>query len=79
MKTYTENHYGDYRETEQSNSLRASGATLGGGSEVLVMSYQTVTGTLSCGGHPGGFNGQDAYNDMLVVENGETDFVHRGG
>ena len=28
--TYTENHYGDYRRTEQANSLRASGATCGG-------------------------------------------------
>jgi len=26
-----------------------------------------VTGTLSPGAHPGGFNGQDAYNNMLVV------------
>ena len=37
MNTYTENHYGDYRATEQSNSLRACGATIGGGSEVLVV------------------------------------------
>ena len=26
-----------------------------------------VTGTLSPGAHPGGFNGQDAYNNLLVV------------
>lgn len=32
-----------------------------------IISYQSVTGTLSCGAHPGGFNGQDAYNDMLVT------------
>lgn len=31
------------------------------------MTYQRVTGTLSQGGHPGSYNGQDAYNDMLVV------------
>lgn len=37
MKTYTENHYGDYRPANQSNSLRACGATCGGGSEVLVL------------------------------------------
>ena len=37
VKTYTENHYGDYRATEQANSLRACGATIGGGSEVLVI------------------------------------------
>ena len=32
------------------------------------MSYQRVTGTLSQGGHPGSYNGQDAYNDMLITE-----------
>lgn len=32
------------------------------------MSYQNKTGTLSAGAHPGGCNGQDAYNDMLVTE-----------
>ena len=37
MKTFTENKYGDYRLTERSNSLRAKGATCGGGSEVLVV------------------------------------------
>lgn len=31
------------------------------------MSYQTKTGTLSPGAHPGSYNGQDAYNDMLVT------------
>ena len=34
------------------------------------MSYQTVVGTLNPGGHPGSYNGQDAYNDMLVVDDG---------
>ena len=29
---------------------------------------QDVTGTLSPGAHAGSYNGQDAYNDMLVVE-----------
>ena len=28
---------------------------------------QEKTGTLSPGGHPGSYNGQDAYNDMLVT------------
>ena len=32
------------------------------------MSYQTVTGCLSQGAHPGSYNGQDAYSDMLVVD-----------
>lgn len=42
-ETYTENHYGDYRETEQSNSLRANGATCGGGSEVLILQRRFST------------------------------------
>ena len=29
--------------------------------------YQNSTGTLSPGAHPGSYNGQDAYNDMLVA------------
>ena len=32
------------------------------------MSYQETTGTLSPGAHAGSYNGQDAYNDLLVVE-----------
>ena len=32
------------------------------------MTYQRVTGTLSQGAHPGSYNGQDAYGDMLVTE-----------
>ena len=31
-----------------------------------VGEMQRTTGTLSPGGHPGSYNGQDAYNDMLV-------------
>ena len=34
------------------------------------MTYQMATGTLSPGAHPGSYNGQDAWNDMLVTENG---------
>lgn len=33
---------------------------------------QQTCGTLSPGGHPGSYNGQDAYNDMLVVEHGSV-------
>ena len=50
--------------------------------EVHIVTYQTVTGTLSPGAHPGSYNGQDAWNDMLVtgeeyVE--EDDRLLRGG
>lgn len=53
------------------------------------MSYQNVTGTLNPGAHPGSYNGQDAYNDLLVTErlNGTIDDgigsgerrIHAGG
>ena len=33
---------------------------------------QRVTGSLSQGAHPGSYNGQDAYNDMLVVDDGNN-------
>jgi len=29
--------------------------------------YQEKTGTLNPGAHAGSYNGQDAYNDMLIV------------
>ena len=34
---------------------------------VVIMTYQRVTGTVNAGAHPGSYNGQDAYNDMLVT------------
>ena len=37
---------------------------------VQCVSYQKVTGCLSQGAHPGSYNGQDAYNDLLVVDDG---------
>lgn len=36
---------------------------------------QRTTGTISSGAHPGSYNGQDAYNDMLVVDNGHSDGI----
>ena len=42
----------------------------GGGNTPIVLedNMQKVTGTLSQGAHPGSYNGQDAYNDMLIAE-----------
>lgn len=40
--------------------------TLGTGGNQVPLTYQDVTGTLSPGAHSGSYNGQDAYNDMLV-------------
>ena len=36
------------------------------------MSYQRVTGAMTPGAHPGSHNGQDAYNDLLVVSDHAT-------
>ena len=55
-------------------------ARMGTGGNQIPLTYQTVTGTLSPGAHAGSYNGQDAYNDMLVCavdcrnfrEGGET-------
>lgn len=30
--------------------------------------YQQTTGCLTQGAHPGSYNGQDAYNDMLITQ-----------
>lgn len=48
---------------EQAPSLQARMDT--GGNQV-PLTYQDVTGTFSPGAHAGSYNGQDAYNDMLV-------------
>lgn len=45
----------------------------GGGNTPIIM--QEVTGTLSPGAHPGSYNGQDAYNGMLVT--GYESVIHR--
>ena len=39
-----------------------------------IRTMQETTGTLSPGAHAGSYNGQDAYNDMLVVDDG---LLHR--
>lgn len=49
---------------EQAPSLQAR---MGTGGNQVPLTYQDVTGTLSPGAHAGSYNGQDAYNDMLVV------------
>lgn len=48
---------------EQAPSLQAR---MGTGGNQVPLTYQDVTGTLSPGAHSGSYNGQDAYNDMLV-------------
>lgn len=41
-------------------------ARMGTGGNQMPLTYQQTTGTLSPGAHAGSYNGQDAYNDMLV-------------
>ena len=41
-------------------------ARMGTDGNQVPLTYQDVTGTLSPGAHAGSYNGQDAYNDMLV-------------
>lgn len=45
-------------------SLQARMGTCG---NQVPLTYQKTTGTLTPGAHAGSYNGQDAYNDMLVV------------
>ena len=42
-------------------------ARMGTGGNQAPLTYQQTIGTLSPGAHAGSYNGQDAYNDMLVV------------
>lgn len=42
-------------------------ARMGTGGNQVPLTYQKTTGTLTPGAHAGSYNGQDAYNDMLVV------------
>ena len=44
------------------------GATVTGALTAVVEPYQKVVGTITAGANPGSYNGQDAYNDMFIVE-----------
>jgi len=45
--------------------------TGGNNTPMIMESYQKTTGCLTYGGHGGSYNGQDAYNDMLIVDEKE--------
>lgn len=53
--------------TLDGNYYKGCGVREGIEREFVLVSYQEVTGTLNPGGHPGSYNGQDAYNDMLIT------------
>lgn len=64
------NPYSGFNETNVSKTLDCSDANptknQGGLAIVQPVPIQDKTGTLSPGAHAGSYNGQDAYNDMLV-------------
>lgn len=64
------NPYSGFNETNVSKTLDCSDANptknQGGLAIVQPAPIQDKTGTLSPGAHAGSYNGQDAYNDMLV-------------
>jgi DNA (cytosine-5)-methyltransferase 1 len=66
-----ENHSQDSRFRPLGDICQTVSATygMGGNNQPLVVggTYQTVTSTLNPGAHPGSYNGQDAYNDMLIA------------
>lgn len=51
-------------------------ARMGTGGNQIPLTYQKTTGTLSPGAHAGSYNGQDAYNDMLVCGVAVPDVAH---
>ena len=71
-------HRQDSRMTECKDICVTAAAGWGGGGNNMpyvleVYEMQETTGCLSPGAHAGSYNGQDAYNDMLVVD----DVLHR--
>lgn len=56
--------FGDYK----SSSVAGGGKGKGLQGCHRPGTYQKVTGTLSANSHPGSYCGQDAYNDLFVVE-----------
>ena len=39
---------------------------------IIKSDMQNTTGTLSPGAHAGSYNGQDAYNDMLITDGSKS-------
>ena len=57
-------------------TITGSDSHRGGG---MQLSYQKVTGSLMANSHPGSYCGQDAYNDMFVVERNDEFFDSANG
>lgn len=77
MVTYSEKRFFEWHEDNVSVSLRARSGSYGGGSEVLVMSYQDVTDTMMASGYDK-LGTQEAQNGLYVTERAaETQYVVR--
>lgn len=73
---FEERSYAEYQEG--CGTLKASGGSIGPGSESLVCEvYPSQTGSLCANSHPGSYTGQDAYNDMLPVIKEEQRYIVR--
>ena len=57
------------QDTEIAPTIEAGGGE-GGNNLPMILYEANVCGTLSPGAHPGSYNGQDAWNDMLVTDDG---------
>ena len=58
---------GEVAGTLDASYYKGCGERQGIERDVVVQTYQKTTGTLSPGAHAGSYNGQDAYNDMLIA------------
>ena len=59
---------GEISGTLDASYYKGCGERQGVEREIVAQTYQYTTGTLSPGAHAGSYNGQDAYNDMLIVD-----------
>ena len=79
METFNQTRYAEYKTDDIAPTLKSSGGDYGvGGSEVLIVSYQKVTGPLMANSHPGSYCGQDAYSDMLITGGTENEHLLHG-
>jgi len=67
VESYRNLSFCEYTKDETSKSLLASDSITDG--NLIVETYQNICGTLSPGAHSGSYNGQDAHNDLLIVNN----------
>lgn len=74
VKSFYEPNFREWKENDNiyPPPIRSAGGTMGNGSEGIIVTYQKVTGTFSPGAHCGSYNGQDASNDMFIVEEGDS-------